>query len=446
MNYAELEMAFHAVDTTSNMMKAAIQRWYDMYYEKEATDESDPCQRIPYTIVRKLAKTAFSEYTASSKDDFVSGVIRAADSKKQKAMHSAMIGGISGLKPVPAKDGFRFSVVGRGGMLVFARDGDGVPVDIGTYEKSTFGRFYYTLLERRTVGKGGYLTITNKLYRSQNEGTLGSPAPLTELPQYADMLEEYTFQKPIGSVGIAWLKTPIENCVDGSADCVSVYAPAVGLIENINRNEAQMNGEFDRGKSRIIASADMLEFDETGKRKKLSADVFTAVDEAPDEVGIAIFSPELREQSFLNRKREYLRNAETIIGLKRGLLSEVEAEERTATEVTSSEGDYNLTIIDFQQMWENALREAVRLCGVLGQLYHIPGAHEVPDDSVVIDWGNGVLFDEEKTWADYKDMVASGLLKPEIALGWRFNMPADTPAQQEKIRKMYMPDAVEDGE
>ena len=207
-----------------------------------------------------------------------------------------------------------------------------------------------------------------------------------------------------------------------------------------------MNGEFDRGKSRIIASADMLEFDGTGKRKKLSADVFTAVDEAPDEVGITIFSPALREQSFLNRKREYLRNAETIIGLKRGLLSEVEAEERTATEVTSSEGDYNLTIIDFQQMWENALREAVRMCGILGQMYHIPGAHEVDDDSISVDWGNGVLFDEEKTWADYKDMVASGLLKPEIALGWRFNMPADTPAQQEKIRKMYMPDAVEDGE
>ena len=96
-------MAFHAVDTTSDMMKAAIQRWYDMYYEKEATEESDPCQRIPYTIVRKLAKTAFSEYSATSKDDFVSSVIRAADSKKQKAMHKALIGGISGLKPVPTK-------------------------------------------------------------------------------------------------------------------------------------------------------------------------------------------------------------------------------------------------------------------------------------------------------------------------------------------------------
>ena len=240
-------------------------------------------------------------------------------------------------------------------------------------------------------------------------------------------------------VGIAWLKTPIANCVDGSQDGVSVYASAVGLIENINRNEAQINGEFERGKSRIIVSGDMLEFDETGKRKKLSADVFTAVDEAPEDIGITIFSPAFREQSYLALKTEYLRNVENVIGLKRGLLSEVEAAERTATEVTSSEGDYNLTIIEFQKMWEAALREAVRLCGIIGQMYRVPGAHDVDDDSIVVDWGNGVLFDEEKTWADYKDMVSSGLLKPEIALGWRFNMPADTEAQRRKIREKYMP-------
>lgn len=452
MNYFDfdLEAAFRAVDITTPEMKCAIQKWYSMYYESMPSDDSDSCQRIPYTIVNKLTKTAFSEYTATSRDTFTQAVLEAVDMKKQTAMHRALIGGESGLKPVPEKDGFSFYVVNRRDMLVFARDEHGDPIDIGTCERSTYDRFYYTLLERRTVRPGGYLTITNKLYRAQDSGTLGLPVPLDSLPQYADLQEEYTFEKPIGGVGIAWLKVPIENCVDGSLDCVSVYAPAAGLIQNIDRNEAQLSGEFERGKSRIIASADMLEIDETG-RKKLSASVFTALDEAPEDVGITIFSPALREQSYLERKREYLRNVESLIGLKRGLLSEVEAVERTATEVTSSEGDYNLTIIDFQRMWENALREAARLCGILGQLYHVPGAHEVEDDSIVVDWGNGVLYDEEKTWAEYKDMVASGLLKPEIALGWRFNMPTDTEAQLAKIRKKYMPDTedtenTEDGE
>lgn len=448
MNYlnSDYEAAFRAVDITSAEMKTAIQTWYDLYFQAVSNEETDSCQKIPYTVVRKLTKTVFSEYTSSSKDEFVSGVLDALNKKKEHTLQMALIGGESGLKPVPTNKGFRFSVVSRPNVMVFARDGDGDPTDIGTAEKSVNGRYYYTLLERRTVDAGGYLTIENKLYRSNSSESLGQNVPLTALPQYADFAEKYTFQKPVGSVGIAWLKTPIANCVDGSQGSVSVYAAAVGLIENINRNEAQINGEFERGKSRIIASADMLEFDDSGKRKKLSADVFTAVDEAPDEVGITIFSPAFREQSYLARKTEYLRNVENVIGLKRGLLSEVEAAERTATEVTSSEGDYNLTIIEFQQMWETAIREAVRLCGTLGQMYRVPGAHDVDDDSIVVDWGNGVLFDEEKTWADYKDMVASGLLKPEIALGWKFNMPRDTPAQLKKIREKYMPDAVEDEE
>ena len=443
---SDYELVFRAVDTTSTEMKDAIRKWYDLYFQAVSNEDTDSCQKIPYTIVRKLTKTAFSEYTASSKDEFVSGVLDALNKKKEYAMQMALIGGECGLKPICTDKGFRFAVVSRPNVLVFARDGDGNITDIGTAEHCVNGRYYYTLLERRTMGAGGYLTIENKLYRSGSENTLGQSVALTELPQYADLSDQYTFTKPMDSVGIAWLKTPIANCVDGSQDGVSVYAAAVGLIENINRNEAQINGEFERGKSRIIVSGDMLEFDETGKRKKLSADVFTAVDEAPEDIGITIFSPAFREQSYLALKTEYLRNVENVIGLKRGLLSEVEAAERTATEVTSSEGDYNLTIIEFQKMWEDALREAVRLCGILGQMYHVPGAHDVDDDSIVVDWGNGVLFDEEKTWADYKDMVSSSLLKPEIALGWRFNMPADTEAQRRKIREKYMPDATEDDE
>lgn len=442
----DYEMAFRAMDTTSDAMKAAVRKWFDLYFDKERTENSDPCQQIPYTIVRKLTKTAFSEYAASSTDAFVSGILSALDARRMDAVQMALIGGESGLKPVPAGNGFHFTVVNRRDILVFARDGDGRINNVGMAEHSVSGRYYYTLLERRTVDTGGYLTITNKLYRSQNKNALGQEVSLDTLPQYADLAQTYTFENPIGGVGIVWLKTPIANCVDGSKDGVSVYAAAVGLIENINRNEAQINGEFERGESRIIVSGDMMEAGPDGKRKKLTAHVFTQVDESPEDIGITIFSPAFREQSFLARKQEYLRNVESVIGLKRGLLSDVEAQERTATEVTSSEGDYNLTVIDFQRMWEDAVREAVRVCGILGGLYRIPGAHEATEDSFTIDWGNGVLYDEEKTWADYKDMVASGLLKPEIALGWRFNMPVDTPEDLARIRAKYMPDAVETGE
>ena len=97
-------------------------------------------------------------------------------------------------------------------------------------------------------------------------------------------------------------------------------------------------------------------------------------------------------------------------------------------------------------MWEDTVKEALRVCGILGQLYKVTGAHEIAEDAAVINWGNGVLYDEDKTWADYKEMVAAGLLKPEIAMGWRFNMPTKTEADLKKIRDQLMPVAVEEVE
>lgn len=436
--------AFRASDTTSNEMRSAIALWFEMYYRSTTTKTHDPCQRIAYTIVRKLTKTVFAEYDVTSKDDFTKGIMRALDHKAHEAMQLALIGGEALIKPIPEKDGFRFAVVPRNNMLVFARDAEGTITDIGTAECSTAGNRYYTLLERRTVNAYGHLTIRNSLYQSYNKNDLGQAVPLRTLPRYAELPEEYTFSKPIWSVGMISLRSPMANCVDGSPDAVSVYAAATGLIEAIDHNEAQIVGEFDRAESRIIVSADLLKKDKNG-RAVLQDNIFVGLDDDPETTGITVFNPAIREASFLARKQEYLRNVENVIGLKRGLLSEVEAAERTATEITSSAGEYNLTIIDFQRIWETTVRHILQLCGILGELYKVPGAHEIAEDAVVINWGNGVLYDEAKTYGELKEMVAAGLLQPERLVGWYYNLPCETSADRDKIRKDYMPMALEEG-
>ncbi len=442
---SNLQLAFQAQDITSPAMKKAIEDWFRLYYLQEPTKEEDPCQQIPLTIVKKLTKATFSEYSATSKNAFAQQVLDALRNVRGAAAQQAFIGGMSLLKPLPNKDGFSFSVVRRDSMLVFGRDAKGQLTDIGTWERTVQGKHYYTLLERRTVDAQGYLTIKYSLHRSYTEGDLGSLVPLATLTRYAELQEAYTFPEPIHSVGLVPVIVPTENCVDGGSDAVSVYAAAVGLIHNINRNEAQLNGEFERGKSRIVASADMFRKDKNGNRA-ITDDVFVGLDDDPETVGITIFSPTLREASFLARKQDYLRSIENIIGLKRGLLSEVEAVERTAKEITSSEGDYSLTVTELQQMWETAVKEALQLCGVLGRLYHIPGASDLPDDAAVFNWGNGVLYDEEKAYKELKEQVSMGLLQPERLVGWYHNLPCDTPTQREKIRKDYMPGAVEEEE
>lgn len=434
-----LQEAFRARDCTTDVMRTAIDLWFRLYFQIPVQGE-DPCQAIPYTIVNKLTKTVFGEYKATGSGP-VQTVLDSLNDKKEEAMQYALAGGCCMLKPMPVQNGWRWDIIRRDNLMVFGKDGRQY-TDVGTLQRTVQGEYYYTLLERRTMDGSGRLTIRNRLYRSLAGDELGAPCPLTELPQYAALRPEYTFPEPVGSVGMVQLSTPMVNCVDGSDDPVSVYAAAVGLIRNINRNEAQLSGEFERGESRIIASADVLQKtveDETGRHTYTLKDkIFVGLDDDLESTGITIFSPALREKSYLARKQEYLRNVESVIGLKRGLISEVEAVDRTATEITSSAGDYNLTIIDFQRMWEKAVRESVQLCSVLGGLYQM-GTGEMSPEAVTIDWGNGILYDEEKTRQEMLTQVQSGLLQPERYIGHCYGLAADTETARAKIRREYMP-------
>lgn len=359
----ELQQAFGATDCAGSDMRSAITRWFGLYYDHTA------CLQLPYTIVRKLVRAVFSEYTPHSD----SGILEALCYKE--AMEQALIGGECYLKPV--FDGqWRWRCVPRNAILIFARDPQGTPTDVGLTEATSLGRQYFTLLERRTLDEKGYLTIQNRLFRSGSQNSLGREVSLKAHPAYAQLPGRYTFPYPLGSVGLVQVKTPMANCIDGSREGVSVYAAAESLIAAAEENERQLQGEFQKGQSRLVVSRDLL------SRGQLQEDLFVALDESPDTLGITVFSPQLREQSYLSRQQAYLRTVENIVGLKRGLLSQVEAVDRTATEITSSEGEYMTTVMELQRMFEEAAGKAMALVAAIDR--KAVGEY-------AISWGDGVL-------------------------------------------------------
>ena len=430
MSMYDYEARFGASDKTTRAMKDAIENWFDLYYAAEGKTGSDPCQRIAYTVVNKLVKAVFGEYQAAAADGSYQLLVEKLDEKRKAAVQLALVGGESYIKPCPDGEGFSFTLIPRDQILIFGRDMSGEPTDVGTVETSTCGKYFYTLLERRTLDADGLLTIKNQLYRSADGSSLGTQVSLGEHPAYGNLQESYRFAVPLGGIGLVRMKTPMLNCVDGSGDGVSVYGAVAELIRNIDENEAQMNGEFRRGESRVIVSADML------REGQLQDHLFVGLDEDPEAVGMTVYSPQLRYEAYLARKQEYLRNVESMIGLRRGMLSDANMEERTATEITSSAGDFNLTVIELQQMWEMAQSKTLALCGKLAALYQLPYPENM---SAAVDWGNSTLYDEDKIWEEYRQMVSMGLIAPEVALGWRFNLPANTEEERHLIREKYMP-------
>lgn len=428
------EDAFGVKDITSDEMRNAIELWLEMYFENDKK-QLDDCQRLPVLIVKKLTKTAFSEYQASSKNEFANCILRGTDVIHKKAFQQMLISGECLIKPVPTADGFTFVPIRRDCFVPLARNENEELTSVGTAEITIAKGKYYTLLERRTAGK--MLIIESKLYESETPEMLGTEIPVNALEKYENL--QPVIALPLSGLGLIHLKTPLLNTVDGSADSVAIYAPAAKLIQRINRNEKLLDQEFELGRLRIMVPEDLMCRRSNGVRR-LEDDVFTSLAEDPDEQKITTFSPQLRESSYLARKTEYLRNIESLIGFKRGILSDVEMAERTATEITSSDGDYNLTITDLQEVWERAVRDAVQLCSELARIYKMPGAAKVNDEDVIIDFGDGVLYNRDKTWNEYCSMVQMGLIKPEIAVAWYFELPHETEHDIEEIRRQYMPE------
>ena len=433
-----LEQAFGKSDVTSVKMRAALREWLDLYYGTPRAGE-DAAPRLAALIVGKLCRTVFAEYETRLPENAGQPIrcsLAALNAIAKLAMQYALVGGECLLKPVPKDGAFDFVPIRRDCYVPLARDAHGRILAVGTMERHSCDGRQYALLERRTAGAEG-LTIETRLFELNGQA-LGRCVPLATLPACADLVPQLMLPGVQG-VGLAVLRTPLMNCVDGSADAVSIYAPAAGLLHALARCEEQLNTEFANGASRVFASEDLLRPDAQGRRA-LRDDLFIGLPDDPANVGVTVYSPALREGSYLARKQDILRGCESLIGLKRGLLSEVEATERTATEVTASTGDYDLTIRDFQAMWENALREALALCDALGRAYGLCGGEPFdPATALTLDWGDGVLYDRTRTWNEYLDMVDGGLLRPELALAWYFGLPHETEADLAAVRARYMP-------
>mgnify|MGYP000718552024 CR=1 FL=1 len=445
---SNIQEALGLPDITSTEMQDAIDTWFADWFARAPSKElgEDPCQRLPYAIVNKLCKATFAEYdsglhdTETPKLQWMDGVRTACDKVRRLAMQWAMVGGEAFLKPVILQNGgLSWQVIRRDHWSVLGKLPDGQITDMATCEKSVIAdREYYTLVERRTTGPDGRLTIENRLYQADNKATLGRRVPLQSLAQYERLADAYTYPAPLDGLGLVALKMPTVNCVDGSPDGVAVYEPAMGLIHNINRNEYQLAREFELGRMRIAASADLLTA-ENG-RKRLRDDLFVGLEGSEQTVGITAFAPALRNENYEARRQAYLKAVENLLGIKRGILSDAEAVSKTATEINSSAGDYSLSIIEFQNLYYDALQAALRLADQIGRAYNLCGSEAWDPEMLTVTWGNGVLYDADAEWTERKEMVQMGLLKPELALAWKYDLPAETEADLAFIRQKYMPE------
>jgi A118 family predicted phage portal protein len=252
---------------------------------------------------------------------------------------------------------------------------------------------YYTKVEKQDYNEATReLVITNDVYESAGPPTkykwdnLGAvKMPLNTIDKWADIPPRMAF-------------TNVDGCLIGmyrpananNADFTSPYgrSPLVRAANVLRRIDRAFNGvdwELDSSLARVfideraVAIADNVP-------KKVSKSFVKIVGDSEGKTFFEKFSPDIRDEAYLKIINGYLRQAEDIVGLARGTISEAQEGARTATEISKTRQKTYAKVVDNQKALETALRQLAAACQVWLYPADVKGKPEMTfdfDDSIV---------------------------------------------------------------
>lgn len=262
-------------------------------------------------------------------------------------------------------------------------------------------------LERQElhVLEGNTLTITQVILED------GKKVPIEKYEQFRD-LPEVTLIGNIDNILASMMTSPVDTRKFGKESLygVPITFGAEKLIAEVNMFNEKLTKEI-RLKDSFVGVSDLLfdtSYDENGnvrtkstpksglyqKFKSDNADFFEE------------FSPTIREQSYINSINFKLSQIEKTIGVSRGLLTESESSNATATEIKRSSYD-TMAIV-------SAIRKRIEVLfdGLLQQILVVSSINnELKGDVVVtFEWSSDLLEDSAEQFTQIQWGYTSGLL------------------------------------
>lgn len=229
---------------------------------------------------------------------------------------------------------------------------------------------------------------------------LGSPIPLSDIPEWKDM-QETAMIKDVEKPLYGYFKMPEANTIDTTSPLgVSGYSRAVSLIKDADMQYSRLLWEYEGGELAIDIDRDALQFMETGTDREgkpiqrstmghLQSRLYRKVDLGESDT-FNPWAPALRDASFTQGLNTILMRIEDVTGLSRGTLSDATQEARTATELKILKQRSYQTNADIQRSIEDAIKDVIYACNVYCTLYKITpeGEYDISfewDDSIIVD-------------------------------------------------------------
>ncbi len=423
---------------SSEMIKN-IELWSDMYQDSAywVDNVNVFSMNLASSISSEIARLATiemdSKITGSVRADFLNEQFKKVLKNIRIQLEYACAKGSIIFKPYVLNGNIEIDYIHSDSFFPTSFDASGKITGVVFVDQKIKNNKIFTRLESHNLLKEGCL-ISNKAYVSNNNNSLGREISLQDVEEWADIQEQITIKSDRLLVG--YFKVPIANTVDTKSPLgVSVYSRATNLIRHADEQYSRLLWEFEGSELAINASEDLFTKDINGNAilpkgkerlyRKLEIDSLRTT-----ETFFEPFSPSIRDVSLINGLNEQLRRIEFNCSLAYGTLSDPNNVDKTAEEIKASKQRSYAFVSDVQKELRSALEDLVYAMDALTTTYNLAPVGKYEQS---FDFDDSLIVDNKAEQSIKLQEVASGILKPERYLMWRYGVT------EEQAREM-MPD------
>lgn len=414
---------------------------------------------IARTAAKKIASLVYNEQAEITADDdtlndFLNDMLGNDRFNKnfERYLESCLALGGLAMRPYVDGDKIRVAFIQAPVFLPLqsnTQDVSSAAILTKTIKSEGKNNVYYTLVEfHEWVTKDGdtygstkdksLYRITNELYKSRTDSTLGERVNLSEL--YPD-LEPVTVLKDLSRPLFTYLKTPGMNNKDINSPLgLSIFDNAKTTIDFINRTYDEFMWEVKMGQRRVLVPEQMTQLkvqDEQGnitfkRRFDVEQNVYMQVGASNMDSGsITDLTTPIRSSDYISAIAEGLKLFEMQIGVSNGMFTFDGQGVKTATEIVSENSDTYQMRNSIVAFVEQSIKE---LCVSMCELGKAVGIYKgtVPElDEISVNLDDGVFTDRHAELDYWAKMVAAGLVPKTMAIEKTLNVT------EEQAKEIY---------
>lgn len=341
--------------------------------------------------------------------------------KKAKKMTS-MGFGYGGVIIVPYVRGGKiyYNLVPQNRVTIDEVDGDLITGATVLAEKKTIGGSLDSKTYMRWTNyqvKNGNITITQQFSDEK-----GNKIPA---PEFWKNIQEVQVITGVDRVLFGYLKSPVNNRNASDTYGVPITYGCDATINEIKETLKQMVREYDLKQAFVGADATMF----NGKDALPLNGLFKKIDSGDDSF-FEVFDPQFRD--YTTRLQELYRRLESEIGTSKGILSDVQTANATATEIKRSMYDTFTIVDDMRSNIEKAMDDFFYACNVLANAYNLSPQGEY---EINFDWSYSLLEDTQQEFSQMMQAESKGIVSKVEIRQW-LNPDETLEEAEEKIKEI----------